>query len=176
MIRLILFFVFIFSFVKAEEQFLLNAHIRMIPKIMSLDTQIGVHSPSGKAILGVIYDKNRKNSAKKIADDINAFHNGKIGTLLFTATAISADELVTRNDIAFVYLIEMQNSSVSKIASWGVSNSIPTFSYDPEDLDLGVLGSIAIERSTVIYLNKNVLKSAKFRFNDSLFQIAKLVE
>jgi len=38
------------------------------------------------------------------------------------------------------------------------------------------LGSIAIERSTVIYMNKTVLKEGKFRFNDTLFQIARLIE
>jgi hypothetical protein len=162
--------------VHAEDTLLLNAHIRMIPKIMALDTQALSHSSSGKAILGIVYDDNRKNSAKKIADEINSNHNGNVGALPFIAIAISVDELVIRHDIAFAYLIDMSKSSVNKVASWGTSNNSPTFSYNAQNLDLGILGTIVIERSTVIYINKNVLKAGKFRFNDSLFQIARLVE
>jgi hypothetical protein len=176
LIRLLLFLAIVLLTAKAEEQLLLNAHIRMIPKIMFLDTQVSSHNTGDKAILGVIYDANRKSSAKKIAEDINIYHSGKIGSFPFIATAISVDELLTRNDIAFAYLIEMNDSSVKRVASWGITQSVPTFSYDPNALDLGILGSISIERTTVIYLNKHVLKSAKFRFHSSLFQIAKLVE
>jgi len=161
---------------RAEDPLLLNTHIRMIPKIMALDTQALSHSSSGKAILGVVYDDNRKNSAKKVADEINADYDGNIGTLPFVAIAISVDELMLRHDIAFVYLVEMRNSSVRRVAPWGILNSVPAFSYNSENLDLGILGAIAIERSTVIYLNKNVLKEGKFRFNDTLFQIARFVE
>ncbi len=148
----------------------------MIPKIMALDTQVLSHNRSGKAILGVVYDDNRKNSAKKIADEINSAYNGYVGTLPFIAIAISVDERLMRRDIAFVYLIEMSKSSVRQVAPWGTSSGVPIFSYDSENIDLGILGAVAIERSTVIYLNKNVLKAAKFRFNDTLFQIARLVE
>lgn len=160
----------------AEDSLLLNTHIRMIPKIMALDTQALSHSSSGKAVLSVVYDENHKNSAKKVADEINTDYDGHIGILPFVAIAISVDELMLRHDIAFVYLVEMRNSSVRRVAPWGILNSVPTFSYNSENLDLGILGAIAIERSTVIYLNKNVLKEGKFRFNDTLFQIARLVE
>ena len=176
LIRLLLFFLIMLFTAKSEDQLLLNAHIRMIPKIMFLDTQVSSHNTGEKAILGVIYAGNRKNSAKKIAEEFNTYHNGKVGSFSFIATAISAEELLMRNDIACAYLIEMDDSSIKRVASWGISQSVPTFSYDTRALDLGILGSISIERTTVIYLNKRVLKSAKFRFHSSLFQIAKLVE
>lgn len=143
---------------------------------MALDTQALSHNPSGKATLAIVYDDNRKINAKKIADEINNNHNGHIGILPFVAIPVSVDELVIRRDIAFAYLIDMSKSSVNRVASWGTSSSVPTFAYNAQNLDLGILGTIVIERSTVIYINKNVLKAGKFRFNDSLFQIARLVE
>lgn len=176
LIRLLLFFLIVFSNAKAEDPLLLNAHVRMIPKIMFLETQVSSHNTGDKAILGVIYAGNRKNSAKKIAEEFNSYHNGKVGSFPFIAIAISVEELLVRHDIACTYLIEMDDSSIKRVASWGVSQSIPTFAYDLNALDLGILGSISIERTTVIYLNKRVLKLAKFRFHSSLFQIAKLVE
>ena len=160
----------------AEDTFLLNAHIRMIPKIMSLDTQVLSHNPSGKAILGIVYDDNRKNNAKKIADEINNNYNGNVGTIPFIAVPISVNELVIRRDIAFAYLIDMSQTSAYRVASWSISSNCPTFSYNSDNLDVGILGTIVIERNAVIYINKNVLKAGKFRFNDSLFQIARLIE
>lgn len=173
---LVLLLLLALSIAKAEDPLLLNAHIRMIPKIMFLDAQVSSRNADDKVVLGVIYTGNRKSSAKKIAEDINSYHNSKIGSFAFMATAISVDELLTRSDIAFAYLIEMDDASIKRVASWGISHSIPTFSYDPNALDLGILGSISIERTMVIYLNKRVLKAAKFHFHSSLFQIAKLVE
>lgn len=143
---------------------------------MALDTQALSHNSSSKAILAIVYDDNRKSSAKKIADEINNNYAGKVGVLPFVALAISVDELLTRRDISFVYLIDMSKTSVSRVAPWGISSSVPVFSYNAENLDLGILGTIVIERNTVIYINKNVLKAGRFRFNDSLFQIARLVE
>lgn len=162
--------------VNAEDPVLLNTHIRIIPKIMALDTHALSHNSSSKAILGIVYDDNRKNTAKKLADEFNIYYNGSVGALPFVAIAISVDDLMTRHDVAFVYLLEMTKDSVSRVAPYGILNSIPTFSYDLQDLELGILGAVAIERNTIIYLNKNVLKAGKWYFNDALFQIARLVE
>lgn len=127
------------------------------------------------ATLAIAYEPNRKVLAQKIADEINQNYNGKVGNLNFTAIAVNADDLLSRKDISFVYLTSMSNRSVDKISEWALSSSIPTFSYDLSDLERGILGSIVIERSTVIYINKNVLKEGKFRFNDTLFQLARLI-
>jgi uncharacterized membrane protein len=176
LIRLLTLLITALFTVHAEDTILLNAHIRMIPKIMALDTQALSHNPSGKATLAIVYDNNRRNNAKKIADEINNNYNGNVGVLPFVAIPLSVDELVIRRDIAFTYLIDMSKISVNRVAAWGSINNIPTFSYNAQNLDLGILGTIVIERSTVIYINKNVLKAGKFRFNDTLFQIARLVE
>lgn len=157
-----------------EENVLLNAHIRMIPKIMALDSR--VQTRMTKSNLAIIYEGNRKNIARYIADEINLRYNGKIADIPFTAVVLSSDELLYRHDISFVYLTKMSETSVKKIAQWGIEHTIPTFSYDISDLEDGILGSITIERSTIIYINKSVLKEGKFHFNETLFQIARLIE
>lgn len=176
MIRLFAFFMIFSLFANAEETILLNTHIKMIPKIMALDSQALSHNGSNKAILAVVYDNNQKNNAQFIADEINKNYNGKVANLFFNAVAVSADELIERHDIAFAYLTHMNVSSVIRSANWGISNSVPVFSYDVSDMDHKVLGSITLERNTVIYISKNILKAGRFRFNDALFQIARLVE
>lgn len=173
MLRLWLILSFLALFIHAEDSVLLNAHIKMIPKIMLLDLKTG--SKSTNAILAIAYDSNRKVLAQNIADEINQIYNGKVGNLNFVAVALSVDELLVRNDLSFVYLTVLTNRSVDKIAEWGLLNSVPTFSYNVSDIDRGILGSITIERSTVIYINKNVLKEGKFHFNTALFQLARLI-
>lgn len=159
-----------------EEEVLMEAHIRMIPKIMALNTRIAALPSANKAVLGIIYDKTRKASAYKVADSINRLYNGKVASLSFIATPLSSDELVERRDVAFAYLMPMSATSTRRIGAWGTLHSIPTFSYDPDALESGILGAIAIERETVIYLNKTAIKNGRFRFDDSLLQMARYVE
>lgn len=164
------------SIVQAEDPVLLDAHIRMIPKIMALDTKNNFRVHNGRAILAIVYDQNKKANAQKIADTVNRLYSGKVATLSFHAQAVSVDELVERSDVSFTYLIPMNTNAVRRAALWGQNQSVPVFSYDPGNLDNGILGAIAIERATVIYLNKNVMRSGKFIFDDSLLQIARYVE
>lgn len=161
---------------KAEDAVLLNAHIKMIPKIMALDSRLAAKGPSAKALLAIVYEGNRRKMAQNIADDIHQIHNGKVSTIGFDTIVLSVEELLSRRDITFVYLTKTSTPSARKIAAWGINNTIPTFSYDVSDLEEGILGSIAIERSTVIYINKTTLKEGKYRFNETLFQIARLTE
>ena len=174
----ILFLLLISFFIAAADpSFLVNTHIRMLPKIMALDTQLAVKAPSSKIIMAIVYDSNRKATAQVIADEINRVHNKKVSNISFTAVPFSVDELMLNKEIAFVYVIQQCTSqSVKKVAVWGIANTVPTFSYDVNDLEFGILGSIAMERSTIVYINKNTLKEGKFRFNDTLLQIARLVE
>ncbi len=174
--RILFFLLLAFLTLQAEDELLLNAHIKMIPKIMALDTRLSSKATSIKPVLAIVYEGNRKRIAENIADEITLIHKGKVANLSFTTMVVSVDELLLQRGISFVYVTKMGDSSVRKIGTWGVSNSIPTFSYDVSNIDNGILGSIAIERSTVIYINKTVLKEGKFRFNDTLFQIARLVE
>lgn len=159
----------------ANESFIINTHIRMLPKIMALDTRL--KASSSKAIFAVVYDSNRKVNAELIADEINKFHNGKVSNIPFIAIALSVNEVTERRDISFVYVTQKCNTkSLKKIASWGIENSIPTFSYDVSDLEYGILGSVAIERNAIIYINKNTLKEGKFHFEGTLYQIARLIQ
>lgn len=175
--RIILVLIFGFFIASAHESFIVNGHIRMLPKIMALDTRLTSRTDSSKVLFAVVYDSNRKSDAQFIADEINRFHHGKVSNIPFIAIALSANEVTERKDIAFVYMLQKCSSkSLKKVAAWAIENSIPTFSYDVADLESGILGSIAFERSTVIYINKKTLKEGKFHFDGTLYQIARLIE
>lgn len=174
-LKKILFFLLItWISLNAEDSVLIDTHIRMIPKIMALDSKN--QSKTSKATLAIVYEGNRKSIARSIADAINQNYKGKVANLPFNAIVLSVDELFLRHDVSFVYITKMSERSVKKIAQWGVDNTVPTFSYERSDLEYGILGSIAIERSTIIYVNKPVFKEGNFRFNETLFQVARLIE
>jgi hypothetical protein len=174
--RLLVLLFISFLSLHAEDALLLNAHIKMVPKIMALDTRLSSKGSSSKPLLVILYEGNRKIIAENIAKEITLHHNGKVANINFNVIALNINELSARRDVSFAYLTKMSEPSVKKVAMWGIANTIPTFSYDVSDLDNGILGSIAIERQTIIYINKNTFKEGKFRFNDTLFHIVRLIE
>lgn len=177
LMRILAILLITFSLAFASDPLIINAHVRMLPKIMALDTRLSSKTDTSKKIFAVVYDGYQKSEAQSIADAINKTHNGKVSTLSFSAISLSTNELIERKDIAFVYVIQKCNpKSLKKIASWGIENSIPTFSYDVADLEYGILGSIAIERTSIIYISKKNLKEGKYHFDEALYQITRFVE
>ncbi|MDD2838576.1 MAG: hypothetical protein PHX59_06430 [Sulfuricurvum sp.] len=176
LIRLFIILVFQFLAIHAEDSVLLNANIRMIPKLMALDTQILSKTKSDKVILAVVYEGKRNREAKEIAEQMNKYYNGKVANIAFNAVAVSADDFFSLRNIGCIFVTPMNFQITSKIAAWASANSIASFSYNVSDLDEGILGSISIERQTFIYISKKTLKQSNIRFNDILFQVARLVE
>ena len=166
-----------FLMASAHEEFITTAHIRILPKIMALDTRLSQKSAIPKSVFAIIYDTNQKFEAQRIAEEINKTYNGKVANIAFQALPLSVNEAIERKDIAFAYVIQKcTDKGVKKVADWGIQNTVPVFSYDVADLELGVLGSVAIERSTIIYINKTSLREGKFRFDEALYRIARFIE
>ena len=68
------------------------------------------------------------------------------------------------------------NGCVKKIADIAKEKGIISFSYDIMDLREGVMFSLLIEKSTILYLNKDTLVTQKIDFVDSLLQIVKFID
>lgn len=174
--RFLILYFYISTVLFAENTLLLDVQTRMLPKIMALDSDIKNHSNSSKVTLGVIYDDDRRVFALSVTDKINTYHKGQVGSLKFTAVAIHINELSARRDLSFLYLLEASQTSILEAIAHSKEKKIPAFVYNIADLPLGALGSIAIERSTIIYLNKNTLTLGDYHFNDSLYQMVRWVE
>jgi hypothetical protein len=174
MFRLLIFSLFLAPFLFAENTLLLETQIRMIPKIMALNTDIVRRSNSSDIIIAIISDN--KGFAATVANKMNNHFKGQVGTLKFTAEAVTVNEFSTRHDLSFVYLINESQNSLLKVIAISKDRDIPSFVYNIEDLYVGALGSITIERSTIITLNKNTLKSGNYHFNDALYQMARWTE
>lgn len=168
---LILGLILIASMLNAKEALRLDTHIRIIPKLLSL-----CHTTTKEPLtIAIIYDENRKATAQTIASQMNTLHNNKSGPLTFNAIALSVDELSIAKSIGFVYLMSMKKDSIQKTVSLSQKYNIPSFSYNMSDLEDGVLGSINLERSTVIYMSKSALKKGQFNCADSLISMVKFV-
>lgn len=176
MFRLLIFAFCFTPFLVAENILLLDTQIKMIPKIMALDSDINQYNDTSTAMLGIVYDDGRSKFATNVAEKINLYYKGKVGSLKFTAVAIHIDELSARRDLSFVYLLDASQSSILQAIAISKEKKIPSFVYNIADLSLGALGSISIERSTIITLNKNTLKSGNYHFNDALYQMARWTE
>lgn len=173
MLRLLIFFIVFHTFIHAEDQMILNTHMRIIPKIMAL---YPITKKTDTAILAIVYTDGHQKIAEKVAMQINETYRGKAGGFAFKALPVASNKLNNVANITFIYILKMNPADVSALTSWATANTIPTFAYDVSDLTYGALGSISIERSTVIYISKSVLKNGKFRFDDSLFTLTRLIE
>ncbi|MGD9971358.1 MAG: hypothetical protein AB7S65_13035, partial [Sulfuricurvum sp.] len=97
----------------ADNTMLLDVQMRMLPKIMALDTQLPFRNGTS-AVLAVVYNEGKRNSAQSIANAMNRMYEGRVGSVPFTAIALSTDDLKNRRDITFVYTLQTDSSSLEQ--------------------------------------------------------------
>jgi len=73
-----------------------------------------------------------------------------------------------------IIILNHTQKKIKEITKWANENAIVSFSYDPYDLENGVLASIYIGKTTKPYLNSSVMKKYNFQFNAFLLQLCKL--
>jgi hypothetical protein len=65
---------------------------------------------------------------------------------------------------------------IEEIATIANQKGIISFSYDINNLKKGLMFSLVIEKSTVLYLKKEILLTKKIEFVDALLQMVQFVE
>ncbi len=65
---------------------------------------------------------------------------------------------------------------ISKVAKVAKEKGVIAFSYDIQNLKKGLLFSLMLEKSTVLYLNKEDLNKTKIDFVDSLLQMVRFID
>lgn len=65
------------------------------------------------------------------------------------------------------------DTEIIQIATWANKNKIPSFCYDPADLEHGILASLYIGATTKPYLNKTTINKYNFTFDPYLLKLSK---
>jgi len=157
------------------DDLLLKAQASIFPKILLLDKKIGNKLIDGKVVYTIVYDKIDFSTAKHIGEFIDANYKGHFDKHMYKINLVEYADLSSTTQASAVYALN-SDKDIKKVADFAKENGIVAFSYDVKNLKSGLLFSLVIEKSTVLYMNKENLYIQKIDFVDSLLRMVKFID
>ncbi|MDD2357542.1 MAG: hypothetical protein PHX13_06515 [Thiovulaceae bacterium] len=128
----------------------------------------------GKIIYTIVYDQSDYYTALNIATTINKEYKGHLDKYDYTINLVEFSKFSYNTKATATYILNIDRG-VEKIADISKQKGVISFSYDINNLEKGLMFSLMIEKSTVLYLNKENLSTKKIDFVDELFQIVRFI-
>jgi hypothetical protein len=154
----------------------LKAQASIFPKIIILDKKIDQKLVDGKIIYTVVYNKADYFTALSIKKFIDKNFQGYIDQYEYEINLVEFNDFSDETKSSAIYVLNL-DEKVEEIAKIANQKGIISFSYDINNLKKGLMFSLVIEQSTVLYLEKNNLYSnSKIEFVDALLQMVRFVE
>lgn len=157
------------------DDILLKTQASIFPKIMLLDKKLNDKLIDGKIIYTIVYEKDDYNTALDINKFIDANYKGYFNEYAYKINLVEFSNLSNETQASAIYVLNSRKY-IGKVAEIARQKGIISFSYDTDNLKNGFMFSLAIEKSTIIYLEKGNLYTKKVDFVDSLLQIVKFTE
>ena len=154
---------------------LLKAQASIFPKIILLDKKLDNKLIDGKIIYTIVYDDSDYDTAVEVSEFIDAKHKGHFDNYIYKINLVKFSDVSNETEATVIYALNSK-SSIIRIADIAKEKGIVTFSYSMENLRKGLLFSLIIEKSTVLYLNKENLYTQEVDFVDSLLQMVKFLD
>ncbi len=154
---------------------LLKAQASIFPKIILLDKKLADKLIDGKIVYTIVYEKNDYQTALDIKKYIDANYNGSFDKYDYTINLVEFSDFSEKTKTSAVYVLNLDQHT-NKIADIAKEKGVISFSYDINNLNKGIMFSLSIEKSTVIYLDKDALFTRKIDFVDALLQIVRFVD
>ena len=173
---LLLCFVFVnFVFAHNYDDVLLKAQAAIFPKIILLDKKLEDKLVNGKIVYTILYNKTDSMTAESIKDFIDKKFAGHLGTYEYEINLVNIEEFSLQTPASAIYVLNSQEH-IENIANIAKVKGIISFSYDINNLGRGLMFSLIIEKSTILYLTKENLYTKKIEFVDALLQMVRFVE
>lgn len=154
---------------------LLKAQASIFPKIMLLDKKLEEKLVNGKIVYTIVYDKDDYDTALEVNEYIEANHQGHFDEYEYSVNLVEFSDLSDETEATAFYALN-SNENIKKVANIAKNKGVVAFSYDIDNLKKGLLFSLMLEKSTVLYLNKENLHIQKVDFVDSLYQIVRFLD
>ena len=173
---ILLFFIFVnLAYGYNYDDLLLKAQASIFPKIMLLDKKIENKLIEGRIIYTIVYEKNDYNTALEITKFIDANYNGHFNGYAYKINLVEFSDLSSMTQASAIYILN-SDKDIKKVADIARKKGIIAFSYDVKNLKDGLLFSLMLEKSTVLYMNKENLYIQKIDFVDSLLRMVKFID
>ena len=163
------------AFAYNYDDVLLKAQASIFPKIMLLDKKLNEKLVDGKIVYTIVYDTNDDATAQEIKEFIDAKYKGHLDKYEYVVNLVSFSNFSKMTKASAVYVLNLSDH-IKDIASIAREKGIISFAYDISNLRKGLMFSLAIEKSTVLYLERENLYSQKIDFVDSLLQMVRFVD
>lgn len=157
------------------DDVLIKAQAAIFPKVILLDKKIEDKLVDGKIIYTIVYDKTDYMTAEYIKIFIDKKFKDHLGVYSYEINLVDIEEFSMQTPSSAVYMLNL-TKDVEKVANIANAKGVISFSYDINNLQKGLMFSLVIEKSTVLYLTKEKLHSKKVDFVDALLQMVKFVE
>jgi len=157
------------------DDLVLKAQASIFPKIILLDKKIEDKLIDGKIIYTIIYDKADHHTAVSIEEFINKNFKGQLDKYDYKINLVEFTNFSTQTEASAIYVLNLEEH-IEQIAGIANAKGIISFSYDINNLKRGLMFSLVIEKSTVLYLEKENLYSEKIDFVDALLQMVRFVD
>ncbi len=154
---------------------ILKAQSSIFPKIMLLDKKLEEKLINGKIVYTIAYDKSDYHTALHISELINEKYKGKFGKYEYRIDLVDFADISANTEATAIYAL-YSDEHIKKVSSIAKDKGIVSFSYDIDNLKNGLLFSLMLEKSTVLYLNKDNLYINKVDFVETLYQIVKFID
>ncbi|MCF6309167.1 MAG: hypothetical protein L3J19_01635 [Sulfurimonas sp.] len=154
---------------------LLEAQATIFPKIMLLDKRLEEKLVDGKIVFIVVYEKSDHTTALEISRLIKSIYINNMDKYKYIVELVEFTDLTNSTEATAIYALN-SNSHIANAAKIANEKGIIAFSYDNNNLKKGMLFSLMLEKSTVLYLNKDNIPKKKVDFVDSLYQIVRFID
>lgn len=173
---ILLCFVFVsLSYGFSYNNTLLKAQASIFPKILLLDKKLEEKLIDGKIIYTIIYNKDDYSTVQEIQKFIKENFNEHFDKYSYKINAVEFLDFSAETDATVVYVLN-SDKYIEEVAKVVKIKGIISFAYDLKNLKSGLLFSLMLEKSTILYINKNNLYSEKVDFLDSLLQMVRFID
>jgi len=157
------------------DDVLLKAQASIFPKVILLDKKIEDKLIEDKIVYTIVYDKIDYLTALSIKNFINKNFQGQLDKYNYKIDLVEINDFSEETEASAIYVLNL-NEHIEKIAVIAREKGIISFSYGIKNLKKGLMFSLVIEKSTVLYLKKENLYTQKIDFVDALLQMVRFVE
>lgn len=157
------------------DDLLLKAQASIFPKILLLDKKLENKLVDGKIVYTIAYEKEDYNMALEINKFIDENYKGHFDKHMYKINLVEFSNLSSTTQSSVIYALN-SDKNIKKVADFAREKGIIAFSYDIKNLKAGLLFSLMLEKSTILYINKNNLHIQKIDFVDSLLRMVKFID
>jgi len=178
MIRIFLFFGLLVQslFGYNYDDLSLRADARISPKIMLMDKKIKDKLIGKKIIYTIVYDQGDYETALQMKEYIENTFKKHMGGYPYEVDLVEFSHLSFNTKASSLYVLKSSMENIKKAANIARKKGIISFSYDIDNLKYGLLFSLVIENSTVLYLNKEYLHTKNIDFVDYLLSMVRFID